>query len=215
MEREEALDIGSGSMAEDVVYHDAAFLFLAKNDNLRVAMPVQDHDGGLDVQRGVRLFRHPGGCGYEQLVRARYLVVSLGELLMVVRIRPRPQEPWTSAFKVFLGAERQTPDADPEFPMAQYTWAWSELDTLGGRLLFVGRGCSRSYEVNQYPGFKEGIYFLNDGEFYDETVIFAANGDDERRFRCSDNGKWSEGHVQRCFPRPDPSGHSPPAWLLP
>ncbi|KAG2556774.1 hypothetical protein PVAP13_8NG150801 [Panicum virgatum] len=205
MERQEALDIGSGSMAEDVVYHDDAFLFLTKNDNLRVATPVQYHDGDLDVHREVRLFRHPGGRGYEQLVRARYLVVSRGELLMVARIKPRPQEPWTSAYKVFLGTKRQVPDADPDRPMALYTHAWSELDTLGGRMLFVGRGCSRSYEVDQYPGFKEGIYFLDDGEFYDEAVIFADGG--ERQFRCSDNGRWSQGHVQRCFPRPDPSDH--------
>jgi hypothetical protein len=80
-------------------------------------------------------------------------------------------------------------------------------------MLFVGRGCSRSYEVHQNPGFKEGIYFLDDGEFYDEAVIFADGN--ERQFRCSDNGKWSQGHVQRCLPRPDPSNHSPPAWLLP
>ena len=213
MEREEALDIGSGSMAEDVVYHDAAFLFLTKNDNLRVAMPVQDHDGGLDVQRGVRLFRHPGGCGYEQLVRARYLVVSRGELLMVARIKLRPQEPWTSAFKVFNAVGPHLPEEDGNSSLVWYRYSWNELDSLGGRMLFVGRGCSRSYEVDQYPGFKEGIYFLDDGEFYDEAVIFADGG--ERQFRCSDNGRWSQGHVQRCFPRPDPSDHSPPAWLLP
>jgi hypothetical protein len=80
-------------------------------------------------------------------------------------------------------------------------------------MLFVGHGCSRSYEVDQYPGFKDGIYFLDDGDFYDAAVIFG-NGN-VRQYPCSDNGRWSEGHVQRCFPRSDPSDHSAPVWLLP
>ncbi|RLM70014.1 hypothetical protein C2845_PM17G05490 [Panicum miliaceum] len=113
MERQEGLDIGLGSTAEDVWYHGDVFLFLNERENLRVARLVQHHDGGLGVERNSRLFRHPGGRVDEQLVRARYLVVSRGELLMVVRIKPRPQEPWTSAFKVFLATERQRPpDAD-------------------------------------------------------------------------------------------------------
>ncbi|RLM65598.1 uncharacterized protein C2845_PM16G09280 [Panicum miliaceum] len=61
MERQEGLDIGSGSMAEDVVYHDAVFLFLTKTENLRVAVLVQNHDRGFDVERNSRPFRHPGG----------------------------------------------------------------------------------------------------------------------------------------------------------
>ncbi|RLM58201.1 hypothetical protein C2845_PM18G03900 [Panicum miliaceum] len=98
--------------------------------------------------------------------------------------------------------------------VVQYHWSsWSELDTLGGRMLFVGHGCSRSYEVDQYPGFKDGIYFLDDGDFYDAAVIFG-NGN-VRQYPCSDNGRWSEGHVQRCFPRSDSSDHSAPVWLLP
>ncbi|OEL22463.1 hypothetical protein BAE44_0016518 [Dichanthelium oligosanthes] len=73
---------------------------------------------------------------------------------------------------VFLATERKLPDADAKFPMAGYPCSWSKLDTLGGRMLFVGYGCSRSYEVDKYPGFKDGIYFLDDGKFYDEALLF-------------------------------------------
>jgi hypothetical protein len=83
-------------------------------------------------------------------------------------------------------------------------------------MLFVGRGCSRSYEVDRYLGFKAGVYFLDDGCFYDDEMMF--RGVNERRYPCSDIGKWSEGpppHVERFFPEQGPSYNSPPAWLLP
>ncbi|RLN29626.1 uncharacterized protein C2845_PM05G03470 [Panicum miliaceum] len=76
-------------------------------------------------------------------------------------------------------------------------------------------GCSQSYEVDQYPGFEAAIYFLDDGDQYDDAVIFFRHGR-TTRYPCSDNGKWTEdGGVQRCFPRGYPSDHSAPVWLLP
>ena len=125
---------------------------------------------------------------------------------MVVRFTPHPNLP-TSKFKVFRMAKRDVNDDNAVFPIALYPWAWSELDTLGGRMLFVGHGCSRAYKVDEYPGFKAGIYFL------DDAVIFGNGG--ERQYPCSNNGKWSEGQIQRCFPRSDPSDHSSPVWFLP
>ncbi|OEL33656.1 hypothetical protein BAE44_0005325 [Dichanthelium oligosanthes] len=146
-EQREALDMGPASMVEDVVYHGDAFHFLTDDDNICVATPVQDQDGSLDVQRDARLF-HPGGHGYEQFVHARFLVMSPGELLMVVKFKPHPKEPWTSAFKVFLATERQKSDGDTMFPVAEYPWSWSELDmhagwpdaVRGARLLQMLRG---------------------------------------------------------------------------
>nr|AGT16872.1 Protein of unknown function DUF295 [Saccharum hybrid cultivar R570] len=154
----------------------------------------------------------PGERIYGQFVRARHIVVSRGELLKVMRWKPRRDQP-TSMFKVFRATKRpQMPD-DADFPVAEFPWAWSELDTLDGRILFVGYGCSRSYDADQYPGFEAGIYFLDDGKFYDEGVFFRDHN--LRPYPCRDNGKYSEGRAQRCFPTTDPSDHSPPAWLLP
>jgi hypothetical protein len=45
-------------------------------------------------------------------------------------------------------------------------------------MLFVGRGCSRSYKVSQYPGLKDDIFFLDDRSFYDDEMMF--NGVNER-----------------------------------
>ncbi|RLN16537.1 uncharacterized protein C2845_PM02G16410 [Panicum miliaceum] len=86
-------------VVDELIEHDAIFLFLTKTENLHVVVLVQNHDGGFDVEWNSWLFHDPGGRVDEQLVRARYLIVSSGELLMVVRIKPHPT--WTSAFKVF------------------------------------------------------------------------------------------------------------------
>ncbi|RLM69676.1 hypothetical protein C2845_PM17G05510 [Panicum miliaceum] len=133
---------------------------------------------------------------------------------MVVRFTPQPNQP-TSKFRVFRVADRRRNNMPDAYAVAHYPFAWSELHALDGRVLFVGHGCSRSYDARRYPpDFKDGgIYFLDDGEFYDAAVIFG-NGN-ERRYPCSDNGKWSEGQIQRCFPRSDPSDHSAPVWLFP
>ncbi|CAL4994261.1 unnamed protein product [Urochloa decumbens] len=201
--------------AEDVIYlrHMGAFAFVTRGDHLRLCIPVWRDNLLVAVKWQTRRFR-PCVC---LDVRARYLVVSGGELLMVVRFMPHPDHQPTSKFKVFRMIERSDADANAnanDFLVAEYPWAWSEMDTLGGRMLFVGHGCSRSYKVDEYPGFEAGIYFLDDGMFYADSVIFGIG--DARRYPCCDNGKWTEdGHVQRCFPRSGPSDHSAPVWLLP
>jgi hypothetical protein len=201
---------------EDVVHHGGAFNVLVNHGDhilvcVEAAGPVYPEAWNRWMNTELLLFR-PTERIYDQFsIRGRYIVESRGELLKVLRFRPRNQ-PTSSKFTVFRATKRpQMPDAD--FPVAQYPWAWSELDTLDGRILFVGYGCSRSYDAVLYPGFKAGIYFLDDGKFYDEGVFFR-----NHRIRpqpCKDNGKWSEGSVQRCFPTAGPSDHSPPVWLLP
>ena len=198
---------------EDVLYlnHSGAFAFVTQGEHLRMCAPSRLPEHMLSTRWWTLRFR-PGGRVYDQFVRSRYLVVAGEELLMVVRFTPHPNQP-TSKFKVFRTAKRDVNDDNAVFPIALYPWQWNELDTLGGWMLFVGHGCSRAYKVDEYPGFKAGIYFLDDGEVYDDAVIFGNGG--ERQYPCSNNGKWSEGQIQRCFPRSDPSDHSSPVWFLP
>ncbi|XP_012701445.1 uncharacterized protein LOC105914406 [Setaria italica] len=205
---------GDGDVAldvEDVLYlYSGAFAFVTQGEHLRLCKPFRLQENMLTTNWETLRFR-PRGRLHDQYVRARYLVVSREELLMVVRFTPHPNQP-TSKFKVFRGIERNIADADANFPVDMYPFEWSELDTLGDQMLFVGHGCSRSYKADEY--LQGGIYFLDDGKFYDDAVIFG-NGN-VNHYPCSDNGMWSEGgHVQRCFPRPDPSDQSAPVWLLP
>ncbi|CAL4985086.1 unnamed protein product [Urochloa decumbens] len=198
----------------DIVYHEGAFHMLAQGNHIRVCEPEvkQEYDDDLFVNWEMRRFQPVGACYDRKLfVHDRYLVVSRGELLLVLRFAPGPNQP-TSNFKLYQATAADATNA--YFPAAQYPWAWSELDTLGGRMLFIGKGCSRSYDSDLYPGFEAGIYLLDDGMFYDDAVIFG-NGD-ATRYPCCDNGNWTEdGRVQRCFPRSDLSDHSAPVWLLP
>ncbi|EES08289.1 uncharacterized protein LOC8071552 [Sorghum bicolor] len=210
-------------LTEDVVYHDGAFHVLLTRGGAYqtlVCTPEANPEDptALNVNGVVRRFMPPGEriSGQNATVRARYLVVSRGELLMVVRYTTGADHQ-TSKFKVFRATTRpQMPDGDGDFPVAQYPWEWSEMDTLDGRILFVGYGCSRSYEADEdrYPGFEPGIYFLDDGAFCEALMIGDAN---TRPYPCRDNGMWSEseGSIQRCFPPPNSSDYSPPVWLLP
>ncbi|CAD6271875.1 unnamed protein product [Miscanthus lutarioriparius] len=115
----------------------------------------------------------------------------------------------TSSFKVF----RMTPN---EEEADVYPWTWSELPTLDGRMLFVGRDAPDPTRWVK-DGFKDGIFFLDDRSFYDDEMMFG--GVNEIQCPCSDISRWSsEGpppHVDLYFPERVPSYNSPLAWLLP
>ncbi|KAL5228973.1 hypothetical protein ABZP36_017238 [Zizania latifolia] len=177
---------------EDVLYHNGAFHFLTQGDHIRVGAPAFHRGGRAQVQWENRYFL-PDGRAYEQYVKARYLVESRGDLLLVVRCSPHPGQP-TSAFKVFQMVQPEVPDNNDD--VVEYMWM--ELPSLDGRMLFVGRGCSRSYEAAQYPGFESGVYFC------DDRVIAPL-------YPCTDCGRWTEAppRVERCFPEQDPSNYSP------
>ncbi|KAF0892369.1 hypothetical protein E2562_015446 [Oryza meyeriana var. granulata] len=138
---------------DDVIYRHGAFHFLCLDENIRMYIPPNILDEETEIICDVRylssapLDGSPRTC-YNQSVAARYLVESRGRLLMVVRLAPNPLSP-ASAFRVFEMAER-THDGE-----ILYTW-------VDGRMLFVGQGCSRSYETADYPGLDAGVYFLDD-----------------------------------------------------
>ncbi|RLN28808.1 uncharacterized protein C2845_PM05G29150 [Panicum miliaceum] len=201
---------------EDVVYRDDGFFhFLTDEEHILASAPTFFQDGDEPL-RGCWTLRRcvPRDTSHDGFVRARYLLESRGELLMIVRLAPDPDSP-TSGFKVFSRTGPLALEDDGSGGMVGHPYVWRELDALGGRMLFVGRGCSRSYEVAQYPGFRAGIYFLDDRSFYDDQIMFC--GVDERQYPCSDTGKWTQGplpNVERFFPEEGPSNHSSPVWFL-
>ncbi|KAL6660550.1 hypothetical protein ACP70R_001585 [Stipagrostis hirtigluma subsp. patula] len=189
--------------AEDIIYYAGAFHVLTQSEHIRVYGPTLPRNGRLGVVR--RLLRFvASGRTYGEAVHSRYLVMgSRGDLLMVVRLTLQLQSP-TSRFRVF----RMVP-----IDAAANVWHWDELHTLEGQMLFVGRCCSRAYDVNRYRGLEEGVYFLDDSSFYGIELSGGANA---RTYPCVDNGKWSERGVERCFtPLQEASDYSPPVWLLP
>ncbi|RCV16474.1 hypothetical protein SETIT_3G141200v2 [Setaria italica] len=88
-----------------------------------------------------------------------------------------------------------------------------QLPALDGRMLFVGRGCSRSFEAAHFRGSQEGVYFFDDESFHGALICF---GDGILRYSCSSNGVWSgqPDHVRHWFREQHTSTYSSPVWFL-
>uniref|UniRef100_A0A0E0FKI3 KIB1-4 beta-propeller domain-containing protein n=1 Tax=Oryza nivara TaxID=4536 RepID=A0A0E0FKI3_ORYNI len=206
---------------EDLLCHHGAFHFLTRVEDVLACEepPVFYRDSVSLVP--ANMFFLPRVHDENETVLARYLVGSGKKLLRVVRLASGRGQRTTSAFRVFQKKKFNTGEEDEpsQNRSAHFEYYWSELDELDGRMLFVGRGCSRSYKAGdgRYPGMEEGVYFLDDPSIHQMII-----GDAPKPpYLCSDNGKWSraptdpQGQVERCFPERGPSIHSPPVWILP
>ncbi|KAK3164616.1 hypothetical protein QOZ80_1AG0021880 [Eleusine coracana subsp. coracana] len=92
----------------------------------------------------------------------RYLVVSRQRLLMVARYFSQ-RSCGTSRTLLFRVFQMRVVLVEPQGRGRMVSWV--ELDGLDGRVLFIGRGCSRAYEASELPGFNEGrIYFIDDAK---------------------------------------------------
>ncbi|XP_006655534.1 uncharacterized protein LOC102713913 [Oryza brachyantha] len=190
---------------EDLLYTTGAFIFLTKKEDIRVCREPAIHKDFVQLQLNLQslvLFRPRGRDG--QMVLGRYLVHSRRDVLLVVRLAaPLPYDQAAVEFRVF---------ESKKYVQGKYTRMWNALSGLDGRILFVGRGCSRSYEeADGYPGM-EGVYFLDDHSSRRPIVHGPRHA-----CRCSDNGKWSEAslRIDRCFPERAWSKCSPPVWIIP
>uniref|UniRef100_A0A0D9WVX5 Eukaryotic translation initiation factor 3 subunit E n=1 Tax=Leersia perrieri TaxID=77586 RepID=A0A0D9WVX5_9ORYZ len=170
---------------QDVIFYHGSFHFLAGSWNLLQCLPLIRADG--EVEAPLSLPRH-GASG-------RYLVESRGRLLMVVRSKT------STDFKVY---QMSVSEAGVN--------TWDVLTELEGRMLFIGIGCSRCYEAASFPGFHEGVFFLDDAC---SLRLFKIR-DSSMVFRSLENGRFCSGSVGRCFPPPQAaSTYSPPIWVLP
>ncbi|KAF0913935.1 hypothetical protein E2562_025350 [Oryza meyeriana var. granulata] len=114
---------------EDLLYSHGAFHFLTRGEHIR-----RFH------QRGPRR-----GDPRRYGVTAKLYFQRRGDDDGVTADTrtPQPRPSPTSAFQVFRREDRDVINDDGE---VQAEHSWTELPTLDGRLLFVGRGCSRSYD---------------------------------------------------------------------
>ncbi|XP_040380336.1 uncharacterized protein LOC121054495 [Oryza brachyantha] len=210
-----------GPGLEDLIFHKGSFHVLAEAEYMFVYTPRCDEGedmGQISVETRYCYFSQVGRH-YDEHVAAHYLVESRDELLMVVRLTPHRGQP-TSAFRVFQIVhlrDRLHLTVDIFDGTAEYTW--NERHELDGRVLFVGRGCSRSHQVADHAGFEEeGVYFLDDGSFSDgDKDKLLLQNSDQLQFSCTDSGRWSAPtrQIESFFPEQVQSSYSPPVWILP
>ncbi|CAM0953467.1 unnamed protein product [Alopecurus aequalis] len=194
---------------EDLIFHQGRFYFLTRQGEFRVCTTNFLQEGTVEANFESIYLRNVWSYGPDDKVLSRYLVESRGVLLMVLRCAPYDEEE-TTGFMVFKMVQVHTrADGTVEHD-------WDQLPHLDGRIIFLGRGCSRSYEASFYPGLEEGVYFLDDSEFCTIKTMFEA--DNTRKYLCTDNGKWSGivAPIKQLSPAsPEFSSYSSPIWLLP
>ncbi|EMS52623.1 hypothetical protein TRIUR3_30686 [Triticum urartu] len=185
---------------------------LTDKEDLLMFRPEPDGDGAQLSTFTVR-YSFPGHRAAEpapgQTV-SRYLVVSRGELLMIVRFAGPGQR---TRFDVLVLEEKKIVGGadhnDPPRVLASWRRCCSAA-TLSGRRIFLGRGCSVAFDVG-YP-FPLYIYFLDDGRRSHGALPTAGNPP----YPCSETGGFwffNKGIV-RCLPREPPSDCSPWIWFF-
>lgn len=109
----------------------------------------------------------------------------------------------TSSFALF----RTTPDVES----GPY-YSWERVGDLDGRMIFVGRGCSRSIESSHFSECHPGIYFHDDDSLNMPAMI--AYGYNGRKYPCFDNGCWLGGAMamKRWSEWRLPSSYMSPIW---
>ncbi|KAL5229185.1 hypothetical protein ABZP36_017450 [Zizania latifolia] len=204
-------------LPQDVIYYGGAFYSVNAaervvafwpgyrgQDNNQMLMRRVDYDmlQREDYRTDVGFMRGNG-------TMLRYLVASRGQLLMVVRYVYVEEE--TQVLRVFrFHITRAT--VIGRRPIA----SWVYLPELDGRMLFLGRGCSRSFETAQFYGCEDCmIYFLDDNFIPDSTVP-----EERQYYTFQDMGIYDmlQDSVDPWPPagrRPSRSDHAPPTWWLP
>ncbi|KAF8693404.1 hypothetical protein HU200_038797 [Digitaria exilis] len=195
---------------QDVIFYQGSFFFLGADERVVAFGQMPGPDGTVAFGRGDYDMEQREGyaedVGYGGRMR-RYLVESRGGLLMVIRYI---HDGTTLTIRVFELVPTEEELVDGALPRV----TWEHIGTvLEGRMLFLGRGCSRCFEVADYNGFQESmIYFLDDG------MVAVPSADDRTLYSFTDMGRydmdeieaapWPEGLYQRT------SDNAPPTWWL-
>jgi hypothetical protein len=167
---------------QDVIYFLGGFSFVFPGEQIVLFRVTHGTDGDVTIGRAERLDikqRANYGDDVQAMFDAggrmnRYLVVSRGRLLMVVRY-------------VFGNEPYERTDFLRVFQLCSFVTAttvyrprgiWKNIRNPDGRMLLLGTGCSRSFEVARYDGFREcEIYFLE--ESYVPLPVVVDDDDDD------------------------------------
>ena len=216
-------DAGAGLqeelVLEDVAWYNGVLYLLTSREDL-VAVHVGAEGQVLVAhQQLIRCRRAAERHHHRQRVVARYLVISRGELCLVVRYTiddPRVPRRWRD-----VGGATRLTIYRRVTEEGVTTWTPLPGDELTGRLVFVGRGCSRSMDLDHLPSsmrnLREGIHYLDDRDARDMSII-RAEDPDQRRYRrdnqCAFGWPPLDHHLY--VGRTEyPSSYSPPMWCLP
>jgi hypothetical protein len=219
-----------GNQAEDVICHLGSYHALSQDEEIFLVYHEIIQDDEMPFYMCGKVHANPrGGARGQPNVRARYLVQDIHlQLLMVVRFSSEDDyDSPTTNFRVF----RQSSGTDESGLSFR---SWEELHNLGGQILFVGHCSSRAYDVAKYPGFTEGIYFLEDYRAFDSFWNHSPPDHPSTfTYPWADNGKflWIESLIRpEDVPASDesssnsdedsiwdhhPSHSSPALWIMP
>ncbi|CAL5070766.1 unnamed protein product [Urochloa decumbens] len=203
-----AMSSGSVLEAEDIIYYRGSFYCLTMIEDMIRCTPCFSQDDPPDTLVVRKTYLHFAPIHHDEglVVKARYLVESRGQLLMVVRFKSVTSED-TSMF-AFFQMVADGPDDGVYF-------VWQRLAATGGRMIFVGHGASRCFEASVYPSCKEGVYYLDD-ETFNQAAMVAFGFSNGRSYSCHDNGYWPgpDGEIKRSYDWRVPSSYTPPIWFL-
>ncbi|KAK3161119.1 hypothetical protein QOZ80_1BG0072290 [Eleusine coracana subsp. coracana] len=206
-------------MPQDVIHYQDAFFFVTPHEQLVKFRAAEGPNGGVVLRREnlvmwQRVDYNDCARWMARLGRKkRYLVESGEDLLMVVRdIYYREGTDLLRVFRLFV------PEVINGY---RRRFSWQEIFQLDGRMLFLGPGCSRSFEVARYDGFQDHdstIYFLDES--------FDSVPSEKRRYYFTDMARYFMPETQMEERRmtveewppgtwpPTPDDDAPPTWWL-
>ncbi|KAL6651603.1 hypothetical protein ACP70R_010528 [Stipagrostis hirtigluma subsp. patula] len=207
----------AGEELHDIIYYRGGFHVITSTERMVVYVPQRGDDGQLSAV-DTKFYDAPQREDYDEDVRIqsdvggwmdRYLVVSRGELLMVVRYVFQTED--TQMFRVFR-LDIEEPADEDHLPRA----SWGQfVGILEGRMLFVGHGCSRSFDVADFDEFEDSTIY-----FYDDRFAIAKPVMGETRYHLTDSGKfYMDDNMVAVWPQedlgfPGASDRAPPIWWL-
>lgn len=208
---------------QDVVYYNGGFYFVTADEGVVVYWPgygrltnnqMRMRRVEYNMLRRDDYLEDMGFIGGNGSI-TRYLVESRGQLLMVARYIYN--EGGTEVLRVFRFHVMPLTPAAAISGRPRATWL--PVDYLEGRMLFVGKGCSRSFEAARFPGFEDAIiYFLDEGFVHDTTASAAVQ--ERPRYSFTDMGRYEmDDMASEAWPpvdrRPTTSDNAPPTWWFP
>ncbi|XP_037406106.1 uncharacterized protein LOC119268551 [Triticum dicoccoides] len=199
---------------QDIIYYEnglkQGFHVLSNTEDIVVYTPNSVEGASLVMSRSSyqiqkRADYRPDNLRRKSRTVSRYLVESRGKLLMVLRLARRGK----NGFRIFEMNLAVAPAGGSEA-------SWVELHSLPGRVLLLGRGCSRAVEVSQFNRLQLGsIYYLDDTSF--DISLALSSGS---KYSSTDMGVYGRKTLNgarsvRRFPRKFTSEGSPPIWFMP